>query len=123
MFIETVTAPREVWEQWSTRLRLFSEPPAALVAAVAWNAGDGMITSLNVWDDPSAVADFFVDRVQPVVESEGPADYKPVRRGNAVATYFRPQCPASRRATKARLRQRSRSLLRARRAADTIGAC
>ena len=27
MFIETVTAPREVWEQWSTRLRLFSEPP------------------------------------------------------------------------------------------------
>ncbi len=26
----------------------------------------------------------------PVVEAEGPADYKPVRRGNAVATYFRP---------------------------------
>ena len=72
MFIETVTAPREVWEQWSTRLRLFSEPPAALVAAVAWDAGDGMITSLNVWDNPSAVADFFVDRVQPVVEAEGP---------------------------------------------------
>jgi len=48
-----------------------------------------MITSLNVWDNPSAVADFFVDRVQPVVEAEGPADYKPVRRGNAVATYFR----------------------------------
>jgi hypothetical protein len=81
MFIETVTAPREVWEQWSTRLRLFSEPPAALVAAVAWDAGDGMITSLNVWDNPSAVADFFVDRVQPVVEAEGPADYKPVHAG------------------------------------------
>ena len=48
-----------------------------------------MITSLNVWDNPSAVVDFFVDRVQPVVEAEGPADYKPVRRGNAVATYFR----------------------------------
>lgn len=89
MFIETVTAPREAWEQWSTRLRLFSDPPAALVAAVAWEAGDGMITSLNVWDNPSAVADFFVDRVQPVIEGEGPADYKPVRHGNAVATYFR----------------------------------
>ena len=91
MFIETVTAPREVWEQWSTRLRLFSEPPAALVAAVAWDAGDGMITSLNAWDNPSAVADFFVDRVQPLVEAKGPADYNPVRHGNAVATYFRAQ--------------------------------
>ena len=63
--------------------------PPCLVAAVAWDADDGMITSLNVWDNPSAVADFFVDRVQPVVEAEGPADYKPERCGNAVATYFR----------------------------------
>jgi hypothetical protein len=91
MFIETVTAPGEVWEQWSTRLRLFSEPPPALAAAIAWDSGDGMITSLNVWDDPSAVADFFVDRIQPVIEAEGPPDYKPVRHGNAVATYFRAQ--------------------------------
>jgi len=89
MFIETVTAPREVWEQWTTRLRLFSEPPPALVAAVAWAAGDGMITSLHVWDNPSAIADFFEDRIQPVIAAEGPPDYKPVRHGNAVATYFR----------------------------------
>ena len=93
MFVETMTAPRELWEQWSTRLRLFSEPPPALVATVAWDAGDGMITSLNVWDNPSAVADFFVDRIQPVIEAEGPPDYKPVRHGNAVATYFRAQAP------------------------------
>jgi hypothetical protein len=89
MFVETMTAPRELWEQWSTRLRLLSDPPAALVASVAWEAGDGMITNLNVWDTPSAVADFFVDRIQPVIEAEGPPDYKPVRHGNAVAAYFR----------------------------------
>src|SRR5262249_52918656 len=93
MFVETVTAPRELWEQWSTRLRLYSEPPSALVAAVAWEAGSGMITSLNVWDDPSAIADFFVDRIQPVIEAEGPPDYKPVRHGIAVPTYFRGKAP------------------------------
>jgi hypothetical protein len=94
MFVETVTAPRELWEQWSTRLRLFSEPPAALVASIAWDAGDDMITSLNVWDDPSAIAEFFVDRIQPVIEVVGTPDYKPVRHGNAVATYFRGQAPS-----------------------------
>jgi hypothetical protein len=89
MFVETVTAPREVWQQWTTRLRLISEPPSALVAFVAWDVGDGMITSVHVWDSPSAVADFFVERVQPLIDAEGPPDYKPVRHGNAVAAYFR----------------------------------
>jgi hypothetical protein len=89
MFVETLTAPRELWQQWTTRLRLFSEPPPALVAAVAWEVGSGMITSVNVWDNPSAIGDFFVERVQPVIEAEGPPDYKPVRHGNAIATYFR----------------------------------
>ena len=93
MFVETVTAPRESWLHWSTRLRLFSEPPSPLVAAIAWDAGDGMITSINVWDTPSAVAEFFVERIQPVIEAEGPPEYKPVRHGEAVATYFR--APAS----------------------------
>ena len=65
----------------------------ALVATVAWNVGDGLITSVNVWDSPSAVGDFFVERIQPVIEAEGPPDYKPVRHGNAVGTYFRGQAP------------------------------
>jgi len=94
MFVETMTAPRELWEQWSTRLRLFSEPPAALVATVAWDTGDGMITNLNVWDNASAVADFFVDRIQPVIEADGPPEHKPVRHGNAVAAYFRDHAPS-----------------------------
>jgi len=89
MFVETVTSPRELWQQWTTSLRLISEPPSALVAFVAWDVRDGLITSVHVWDSPSAVADFFVERVQPLIDAEGPPDYKPVRHGNAVAAYFR----------------------------------
>jgi hypothetical protein len=94
MFVETVTAPREVWEQWTTRLRLVSEPPSALAALVAWDVGNDTITSVHVWDNPAAVADFFVERVQPVIEAEGQPDYKPVRHGNAVTAYFRAQAPS-----------------------------
>ena len=36
---------------------------------------------------PSAVADFFLD--ESVIASEGKPDYKPVRRGAPVASYFR----------------------------------
>jgi hypothetical protein len=95
MFVETVTAPREVWEHWTTRLRLISEPPPALVATVAWDAGDGMVTSVNVWDNSSAVADHFLERVQPLIDAEGEPDYKPVRHGNAIAAYFRGQASSN----------------------------
>jgi hypothetical protein len=53
-----------------------------------------MINSVNVWDTPSAVGEFFIERVQPVIEAEGQPDYKPARHGNAVAAYFRGQTPA-----------------------------
>jgi hypothetical protein len=89
MFVETVTAPREVWHYWTDRLRLFSDPPDALLASIAWDAGDGNISAVNVWDSPSAVADFFLERVQSVVAAEGKPDYVPVRRGTPVASYFR----------------------------------
>ena len=36
MFVETITAPREEWQDWADRVRLFSEPPEALVATVVW---------------------------------------------------------------------------------------
>ena len=89
MFVESVTAPREIWQLWSNRLRLFSEPPSALVATIAWDTGDGSITNLNVWDDASAIGDFYLERVQAVVQAEGQPDYKPVRHGDPVAAYFR----------------------------------
>jgi len=43
----------------------------------------------NVWDTPSAVADFFVERVEAVIEAEGPPPHKPVRHGSPVAVYIR----------------------------------
>ncbi len=39
MFVETVTAPSEVWQHWTDRLRIFADPPAALFASVAWECG------------------------------------------------------------------------------------
>ena len=38
MFVETVTAPREFWQQWTTRLRLFSEPPSLLLPSPGTSA-------------------------------------------------------------------------------------
>lgn len=89
MFVETITAPSEVWHHWTDRLQLFTDPPVALIASVAWDNGDGTITAVNVWDNPSVVADFFLERVEPVIAAEGNPDYKPVRHGEPVASYFR----------------------------------
>ena len=89
MFVETITAPNEVWRHSTDRLRLFSEPPPAPFASIAWDNGDGTVSALNVWDQPAAVADFFLERVEPVIASEAKPDYRPVRRGEPVASYFR----------------------------------
>lgn len=94
MFVETITAPGEVWRHWTDRLRLLTEPPPALFASVAWDNGDGTISALNIWDNPSAVADFFLERVEPVIAAEGNPDYKPLRHGEPVASYFRQTGPA-----------------------------
>jgi len=95
MFVETITAPGKVWRQWTDRLQLFAEPPSALFASIAWDNGDGTISGINVWDHPSAVADFFLERVQPIIAAEGEPDYKPVRRGEPVASYFRQAGPST----------------------------
>jgi hypothetical protein len=89
MFVESITVPGEVWHHWTDRLRLFSEPPGALFASIAWDNGDGTVSAVNVWDNPSAVADFFAERVEPVIAAEGEPNYKPVRHGAPIASYFR----------------------------------
>ena len=94
MFVETVTAPTQVWRHWTDRLRLHTDPPAALLASIAWDNGDGTISSVNVWDTPSAVADFFEERVEPVIAAKRTPEYKPVRHGQPVATYFRAGSPS-----------------------------
>ena len=89
MFVERVTLPQAEWEDWTGRLRLLTDPPAALVACVAWRSAGDTITSINVWDSPSDVADFFIERAQPIVEAEGPPSRKPERLGEAVSAYIR----------------------------------
>jgi hypothetical protein len=90
MFIEMITAPTEEFQQWTERLRLVSDPPDALVASFAWRSGDGTIASINVWDSASDIADFFIDRVQAIVDEKGPPEHKPERLGEAVHAYIRP---------------------------------
>ena len=90
MFVETIVLPRREWERWHERLRLFSDPPEALIASIAWESGDGEVTGVNVWETPRAIADFFMERVQPLVEAEGEPPNKPRRRGEPLAFYQRP---------------------------------
>jgi hypothetical protein len=89
MFVETITAPAEEWESWTERLRMLSDPPPALVASIAWNAGEGRVSSVNVWDSAGAVADFFLERVQPILGADGAPTMTPTRHGEAVAVYLR----------------------------------
>jgi len=89
MFVETITAPYDEWQRWTERLRLFTDPPAALVSSVAWPSDPETITNVNVWDTASAVADFYVERVQAVIDADGPPAHKPVRHGSPVAVYVR----------------------------------
>ena len=89
MFVETITSSRDEWERWNDRLRMLTDPPSALVASIAWMTDDGSITAINVWDSPEAVADFFIERVYPIVQAEGEPPSKPIRYGEPVAVYLR----------------------------------
>jgi hypothetical protein len=89
MFVETITSSQESWQTFSERTRLTSDPPEALVVSVAWDAGDGRVTVMNVWHDPEAVADFCVERTRPIIEDIGEPPEKPKRHGQPLAVYIR----------------------------------
>jgi hypothetical protein len=89
VFVETLVLPRPEWERWHERLRLSTDPPEALIATVVWDSGDGEVTGVNVWDTPGAIAEFFMERVAPVVAAEGEPSNKPQRRGEPLAFYLR----------------------------------
>ena len=89
MFVETIDLPRPEWERWHERLRYSSDPPEALIATIVWNSGDGRVTGVNLWDTPEAIADFYVDRVGPIVAAEGEPTNKPQRHGEPLAFYLR----------------------------------
>ena len=89
MFVETITAPAQEFRAWNERLRLLSDPPAALVASIAWVAGEGQVSGVNVWETAEAVADFFIERIHPIVAAEGKPATTPTRHGEPVAVYLR----------------------------------
>jgi len=89
MFVETIVLPRPEWERWEERLRYLTDPPKALIATIAWESGDGQVTGVNVWDTPEAIADFYKERVRPIVKAEGEPTNKPERRGEPLAFYLR----------------------------------
>jgi hypothetical protein len=89
VFVETVTVPRAEWELFAERLRLLSDPPGALIATIAWDAGEGLVTALNLWDSPAAVADFYVTRVHQTLQELPEPTAKPSRHGPPIAVYFR----------------------------------
>jgi hypothetical protein len=90
MFVESIHSDREEWETWSERLRLTEDPPDGLVLAVAWDAGDGRVGQLNVWDSPDKVSDHYVTRVHALVQELGEPKDKPARHGTPIAVYMRP---------------------------------
>ena len=89
MFVETIVLPRPEWERWHESLRLSADPPEALIVTISWESGEGEVTGVNVWETPQAIADFFLERVQPFVEAEGEPSSKPQRRGEPLAFYVR----------------------------------
>jgi len=89
MFVETIDLPREEWERWHDLLRYTTDPPEALVATIAWDSGDGQVRGVNLWDTPEAIADFYVERVGPIVATEGAPTNKPQRHGEPLALYIR----------------------------------
>ena len=89
MFVETVLLRRQEWERFHEFLRYTTDPPAALVATIAWDSGDGEVTAVNVWDTQEAVADIFMERAGPAVATEGAPSSTPEPRGEPLAFYVR----------------------------------
>ena len=50
MFLETPTADEDEWARWADSLRIATDPPASLVATIAWRGDDGTVKAVNVWD-------------------------------------------------------------------------
>ena len=57
--------------------------------SVAWDAGDGRVTVMNVLDDPAAIADLFVERTRRIIEDMGEPPDKPERHGQPIEVYIR----------------------------------
>ena len=69
MFIDKVTAPRSEIETVDAETGLFSDPPNGLLAAIGWDAGDELVTTVMVWETPAARGDFAFEKMMPLLET------------------------------------------------------
>lgn len=72
MFIDTITVPRPEWEFVTDQARIVADPPEGLIAAIAWDTGDGSVTAVMVWETPGARGDFSADRMMPLLANAPP---------------------------------------------------
>lgn len=89
MFVETIDQDRAEWEVWNERLRVTEDPPDGLILAVAWDAGEGRVGGLNVWESPDKIADLYVERARHVVAELGEPKDKPKRHGPPLSFWLR----------------------------------
>jgi hypothetical protein len=84
MFVEIITQPRSEYELVEGETGLQSNPPAGLLAAVAWEAEKpDEVTMLMVWATPEARGEFAFEKVLPLAKqgkvASNPKRLKPVR--------------------------------------------
>lgn len=94
MFMEIVTGSRREAALVEENSRMFADPPAGLLAAVAWESGDDDVTTLMVWETPKAHGDFSFERMMPLFESGVMSEVKgKPERLTPVKVYLRPGDP------------------------------
>jgi hypothetical protein len=69
MFAETITIARPSIQAVWDHSRFFTEPPAGLLAAIAWESGGDDVTTVMVWETPAARGDFAAERMVPLFEA------------------------------------------------------
>lgn len=74
MFMETITAPIVEWNLVNEKSRLTDDPPAGLIAHVAWESGPDEVTAVMVWETASQRGDFAVEVMMPLFQSGELAD-------------------------------------------------
>jgi hypothetical protein len=70
MFMDTVQTTSAELDLVDQKTGLFSDPPAGLLAALAWEGPtEGLVTLLMVWETPGARGDFGFQHMMPLRES------------------------------------------------------
>lgn len=68
MFIDKVTAPREVVQKVLTEARMIEDPPERLAVLLSWEEADEHVTMVMCWDTPAHRGDFAVQRMMPLFD-------------------------------------------------------